>query len=117
MSDIWGNMDVAPVNTGYQRNVVFQKKITIENPGESKWILIPDQINCVDVTLSFSGGASGKMQTTTDEIIDIKNDNAVPVDWPFGTVEETFQAGCLPVSGIRAVQEGAGIMIVTVRAQ
>lgn len=93
----------------------FEDEINLNAPGESDWIIIPAIINVITVTVSFTGGASGKMQTTTDP-----NDNfssAVSVDWPFGEKSETFSATCKPVSGLRAVQVGTGTMKITIRTQ
>ena len=113
----WQDMDVVPVNTGYQRDVCFQKEITLMEDGTSDWIVIPDQINDISVTISFTGGAAGKVQTTTDSLFVIKNGSPYPVDWPYGVVNYLFKDSCYPVSGMRIIQIGSGTMRMTMRAQ
>jgi hypothetical protein len=94
----------------------WEKEIILNTLGESKWIIIPEKIKVIDVTVSFSGGASGKMQTTTDLVDRIKNGSPVIIDWPFGIVNSNISKSCKPVSAMRAVQASAGIMKITMRA-
>ena len=110
-------MNVVPVNNGNQGFTAWEHEISLIAPGNSAWVLIPDQINRIDVTLSFTGGSSGKMQTTTEKIDTIKNGLPIAIDWPFGSIDVSRSESCKPVSAIRAVQEAAGTMKVTIRAQ
>jgi len=70
------------------------------------------------VTVSFTGGATGKVQTTTDPLGTVKNGTPDPVDWSIGTVASTTQDSLNgAVTAFRAVQESAGTMKMTARAQ
>jgi len=95
----------------------WEKKIELSSPGESEWIIIPEKVKFIPVTVSFTGGATGKMQTSTDLVYDIKTGSPVPIDWPYGLVAINQTKVCLPVAGMRAVQVGTGTMKVTMRAQ
>lgn len=113
----WQDMDVAQVNTGYQQEVSFQKEIELTAIGISDWIIIPDQIQLISVTVSFSGGAAGKMQTTTNLVHIVKTGNPVPIDWDFGVISEARSERCKPVTAMRAEQTSPGVMSVSMRAQ
>lgn len=95
----------------------WEYEINLNSPGESEWIIIPEKINTIDVTISFTGGATGKMQTSTDKVDIIENGSPVPIDWDFGIISDNRSEGCDPVAGIRAVQIAAGTMRVSIRAQ
>lgn len=113
----WENMEVAQINTGYQRQVAFEKEINLTGVSVSNWIIIPDQIQKIDVTISFSGGATGKIQTSTDKVNVVKTGSPVLIDWPFGTVSENIARACKPVTAMRGVQETSGDMKLTMRTQ
>lgn len=113
--------NVVPINTGSQRQAAWQAKTLLNKSENGDWCLIPDNVNSVQVTVSFTNGASGKVQATTDLVEDIKNENdIIPVDWIWGEVEETLQDTCKPPSALRAVmiQNGnSGTMKMTLRGQ
>lgn len=110
-------MDVCGENTGDARKVAWEKEIDLAAPGNSDWLLIPDEVQGLSVTLSFSGGGSGKVQTTTDVLNTVKTGSPVTVDWPAGEVSSTTQDFCVPVTAIRLVQINAGTAKMTVRCQ
>jgi hypothetical protein len=118
---VWQNMEVAPLNSGYQRQVAFQKKITLDIKGVTPWVLIPDQVVSVQVTVEFTGGASGNVEATTELIEEIKNENVMDgVQWDLGEVSTRSQDTASPPTAIRGVmtQQGVnGTMIITMRAQ
>ena len=59
----------------------------VREVGPGKSILIPNDVKNVSVTISFSGGAQGKIQTSTDTISDIETGvSDVWIDAPFGIV-------------------------------
>lgn len=95
----------------------WEDEINLDSPGESEWIIIPEKINIITVTISFSAGASGKVQISTDKIDTIENGIPIAVDWPFGVVSTNQSKSCRPVAGMRAVQVGTGTMKMTLRAQ
>jgi hypothetical protein len=110
-------MDVCGENTGDARKVAWEKEVNLVASGNSDWILVPDEVQGLSVTLSFTGGGSGKMQSTTDKLDTVKNGSPVAVDWPLGEVSSNTQDFCLPVTAIRAVQINAGTLKMTARAQ
>ena len=95
----------------------YEYEINLDAPGNSDWIIIPERVRHISVTVTFESGATGKIQTTTDRVDTIRNGNPVAIDWPFGIVSTNQTKVCRPCSGIRAVQVGAGTMKVTLRAQ
>jgi hypothetical protein len=95
----------------------WEDEVNLSAPGSSDWIIIPEKVRGVSVTVSFTGGATGKMQATTDRVNTIETGTPVAVDWPFGIVSVTTQRRVKACSGLRAVQVGTGTMKVTFRGQ
>ncbi len=95
----------------------FEYEILLSAAGESDWVLIPDKIRSISVTLSFTGDASGKIQTTTDGVNTVKNGSPTECDWPFGEVNSISSQVCRPVTAMRAVMSGTGTLKVSMRAQ
>lgn len=79
-------------------------------PGVSPWILIPDRTLKVAITLSFSGGGTAKVQTTTNKVITVQTGSPVAVDWDHGTVSTIIQDSCDPCTAIRVEQVGVGVV-------
>lgn len=111
------NLQVAKTEYSRGEPRAFEIEINLDAPGFSEWIIIPEQVVTIAVTVSFTSGGTGKVQATTDKVYEIKTGTPEGVDWPFGIVDDTFQAACIPPSAIRAEQVGSGSMIMTVRAQ
>lgn len=105
--------------TGYSigQDRSFEIEINLTSAGNSEWIIIPEKIRFISVTVSFTGGATGKIQTTTDKVDTIRNGSPIAIDWRFGEVTNNRTEVCKPVSGLRAVQIESGTMKVTIRAQ
>ena len=112
----WQELQQAQILSGDERMPAWEIEVNLSAAGNSDWYLIPDKVDNISVTVSFTGGATGKVQTCTDKVDVIKNGTPVPVDWPFGLVAITTQKACWPPSGIRAVQVGAGTMKLSIRA-
>jgi hypothetical protein len=110
-------MNVCGENTGDPRKVAWESEINLAAPGNSDWILIPDEVQGLSVTLSFAGGGTGKVQTTTDILNTVKSGSPIVVDWPAGEVGVTTQDFCVPVTAIRLVQVNAGTAKMTARCQ
>lgn len=110
-------MNVAQINTGFQRTVAWEANIQLTSAGESDWIIVPDNVDGVQVQVSFTGGGSGKIQATLSPVATIKSGSPVPEDWDFGEVSTTIIESCEPVSALRAVQINAGAMTINMRAQ
>ena len=118
MGDVWKKMEVAPVNEGVQNIFAWEFQENLIASGNGAWIIIPDEVAGVAVTVSFASGGTGKVQTTTDKVAFVKAGSSVVVkDWDLGTVSGTTQDYCKPCTAIRAVQIASGTMQITVRAQ
>ena len=110
-------MNAAQTEYSIGQDRSWEYEINMDTPGNSEWVIIPEKIRLISVTISFQGGASGKMQTSTDKVDTIKTGSPVSIDWPFGEVNTNQTKVCKPCSGIRAVQINTGIVKITLRAQ
>jgi hypothetical protein len=118
MPDTNVNMDVAPINVGNQSNFAFQKTVNLAAGGNSPWIILPDEIKSFSVTVSFTGGGTGYVETTTDALETVQSGTGIiGKTWDVGTVGTTTQGAALPCTAVRAVQVNAGTMKMSVRAQ
>lgn len=112
------SMTQVPVQ-GEASDLAWQASDALAGAGNGKAIIIPDGVNTVAVTVVPSGGASAKVQATTDLINLVEQESAsvVWVDWDAGLVSANTQDYCVPVTAIRLVQSGAGASTLSVRAQ
>ena len=111
------NLQVAKTEYSRGEPRAFEIEINLDAPGFSEWVIIPEQIDIISVTVSFTGGATGKMQTTTDLVYTIKTGSPTAEDWPYGEISVSVTKTCKPCSGMRAAMSGSGTMRVTIRAQ
>lgn len=97
----------------------FEYEETLVAIGNGKTILMPDDVSSVVVTATFSAGASGYIEATSDVVQKVKNEdpNLQWIIWDSGTVDITTQDYCIPPTALRMVQVGAGEMTMTMRAQ
>ena len=102
---------------GGTRLNAFEYEQTLSGLSTGEAILIPSDISRLSVTLSFSGGAGGYVEATTDKVEKILTGTADYKQWPKGTVSTITQDSCFPPSGIRAVQTAAGILKMSLRGQ
>lgn len=111
------NMDAAQTNYSIGQDRSWEKEVVLDSAGSSVWVIIPEKTRLISVTVSFAGGAEGKVQTSTDLVDVVKNGFPVAVDWPFGYVSGNRTEVTKVVSAIRAVQRLSGTMTMTLRAQ
>lgn len=111
----WQELKQAQVLSGDAKWPAWEGEIDLSAPGFSDWLLIPDKIQNVSVTITFTLGATGKVQTTTDIVSTIKTGTPLAIDWPFGVVGVDTQKACYPPSGIRIFQIAPGTMNFTIR--
>lgn len=97
--------------------VAFEFSETRNSAGNGSAVLIPSDIKSLTVTVSFTGGATGYVEATTDRLSSVKNDTAIWVPWRAGTVSTTTQDKCCPPSAIRMVMIGTGTMLMSMRGQ
>ena len=102
---------------GGTRLEAFEAEAVLASAGASDFVLIPSDVQSVSATLSFTGGASGFVEATTDKIETIRNGSPVWLMWSKGQVSSTTQDSAYPPSAIRAVQVGSGTTLLSVRAQ
>ena len=96
----------------------YEGEFALKGQGTGEWVLLPSDVQSIAVTISFSDGGRGKVQTTTDIRINVENDNVISVDWPLGVVDSTIQDFVIPVTALRLVQTSTeGSSKLTVRAQ
>ena len=93
----------------------FEYSSTLVNAGEGPWVLVPNGVDSVAVTLAVSAG-EGKIQISNDLDSVIRNSIPVSVDWPLGSVVSTVEDVCSPVSAIRQVNI-SGTTTLQMRAQ
>ena len=99
----WRDLDIAPVLDISARDIFAWEGLEIlEAPGEGAWFIIPAGCNSIQMTLIPTNG-SGKLQTTTDKVNEIKYGNPSAIDWPSGVITDPKQDYCLPVSAIRQI--------------
>lgn len=102
---------------GGTRLEAFEADIDLSAAGTSDYVLIPSDVNNVTVTVSFTGGAEGYIEATTDKIEKVLVGTAVWITWTQGQVSSDTQDSAYPPTALRAVQVGAGTMHTSVRAQ
>lgn len=110
-------MQVAQILTGTGDLRAWEYEINLDSDTEFEILLIPDKINIVTLSVSFSGGAGVKIYNSTDRISEVKLGSPVFIEWPFGTVLDNGVYACLPTSAIKIEQIGSGTVKVSVRAQ
>lgn len=113
-------MQVATVRpTGRDHKFAYEIEIVSSGFGLSKWVLIPEDVASITITISFENGGRAKIQTTTDLLQKVKNgENLTPVDWTLGVVNNTIQDSVVPVTAIRLMQTSiTGNSKMTLRAQ
>ena len=108
---------VTEPSVGRDRKFAYEQEVSLIGVGNSDWILIPEDVNSIAVSLLVSGGGKGKVQATTNSIADVIADNATGIDWDFGEVSVNTQDVGFPPTAIRLVQTFAGTVSLKVRAQ
>ena len=75
---------------GEETRSSFEAHETLVATGNGQWILIPTGVQSVAITLDATLGI-GKIQVSSDSLIDIKNDIASKVmDWDAGIVTNAY---------------------------
>lgn len=78
----------------------------LDSPGNGEWILIPYARNGqreAAVTLSGTATWSGRVEGTNSPVSDVRNDTAVAVAWPDGTVNTATNRILFTFTAIRQV--------------
>ena len=94
---------------GEQKEMAWEYEVTLSSVTTSDAILLPRGINGGVTTISFTGTAEGKVQSTSSSFNTIRNGTAIWVDWDAGVVTVTTQdAFSPPPTAIRLNQTSAG---------
>jgi hypothetical protein len=94
----------------------WEQELTSDKKGISDYIVVPHNIGLITVTVSFGGGGSGYVETTTARNYQVsENDDVVWEKWPPGYVATTRRWVFAPCTAIRIVQKTSGIMKMTAR--
>ncbi len=85
-------VNIPEYQAGRIDSIAFEYDDTLTSAINGNSVIIPTNINKGAVTLQITGGGSGKIQTTTNLLQDVIDDNGVVwVDWDSGTVAATTQ--------------------------
>jgi len=112
------DFEVVQVRSGGVKTFAFEYEESLSSSGNGDWLLIPDDMSGISVTVQASGGATAKVQTTIDPLSVVKSGTGITaVDWDYGEVTTPTQDYAMPVTAIRLVQSGSGTTKMTVRCQ
>ena len=97
------SMQVATEPTvGRDRKFAYEQEVSLIAPGNSDWILIPEDITSVAVTL-FVTDCEATVEATTDSIRAVIADTAEGLEWDLGRVRGSVQNRACPVTAVRMV--------------
>lgn len=114
----WAIMDVDSLcSTGGPHDIAYYKNLSLNSPGSSVWVLIPEGIDIVSVMVIPAGGASAIVEYTLERSLDVKEGVPVYMEWPLGEVTEISSDFCVPVTAIRLTQKNSGTARLKMRAQ
>jgi hypothetical protein len=105
-------------NVGTIRNKRYEYDETLVSDTNGNPLIIPENVNIIAVTVSATDSGSGKIQTTTNKLQDVINDNnLVWVDWDAGDVVGVIQDFAPPVTAIRLVRSSGTVRMMIVAGQ
>lgn len=110
-------MEVAPVGYGAGGRFAYEVSVALAAAGDSDDFLVPPDVNQVAFTVKPAGGATGKVQVTTDKVSIVKAGTADWTDWDLGAVSSIKSDASVPVTAFRFVQANTGTLKGTARAQ
>jgi hypothetical protein len=111
------NMNVAPTRDGGEKGFAFEATDSLAAVSNGVSILIPDDINNINVVVELAAGASAKVQYTNNTVSEVKAGTETWIDWGAGAIAITTDDVFYPCTAIRLVQTFAGTCTLKVRAQ
>lgn len=110
MAHIFTIPNPVQVCAGYDNVNAYEEELNLSSESNSHWVMVPEDVSSISVTISFTGGGRGKVQTSTDLFRKVQSGSLeiVPVDWSLGVVEDTIQDQVVPVTALRLVQTSSG---------
>lgn len=112
------DMQVVTVrNTGRDRKFAYEYSVSLSAPGVSAWVLIPEDVNYVDVSIMTEIEAYA--ESTNELLRNVQEDSGsiVGEKWSRGTVYGNSTDRSTPVTAVRLVQVGVGSCKMLVRSQ
>jgi hypothetical protein len=111
----WFYPTVIKTNAG--DGLSWEAEVSLTGVGGSDWIIVPDKVESVLVTVSFTGGAKGWVESTTDSLDTIKTGGVItPIVWKYGEVFVDTGTVLYPVRALRLFQTFAGGSKLTLKA-
>lgn len=120
MSEFCVLPDPSPVCAGFQNINVYEIEINLAKDGEeSKYIIIPGDVQEIVVTGYPTSGTKYNVFTTTDLYKNVINNSPdlVWTEWDIGETYYSNQDSCSNVTAIKVIQIGPGAVKFTSRMQ
>jgi hypothetical protein len=103
----WKDMQVSPA-PGAGGTAAYELEVSLATAGNSEWVIVPRGTDTVTITVVCTGGATAKIQTSTDTVYTVKSGTPTPVDWGAGATTGPLTEYTIRVTAWRLVQIGAG---------
>lgn len=120
MADNYILPDPSPVCAGFPNINVYEIEVNLTEPDqESKYIIVPADVQQIVVTASPSGDAEANVFTSTDLFKKVTTDDPelIWVEWDLGKVTRNEQDCCAKVTALKFVQTRVGATRFTARMQ
>ena len=111
MADNYVLHNPSPVCAGFPNINVYEIEINLKTAGEeSKYIIIPADVQEIVVTVDPKLNSTATVFATTDLYNNVKEDNPglTWVEWPSREIDSTFQDFCPKVTALKFKQIKAG---------
>ncbi len=93
---------VTEPSVGRDRKFAYEQEVSLASVGNSDWILMPEDVSSVAVTL-FVSDCEATVEATTDAIADVLDDTAEGLEWDLGRVRGSVQNRACPVTAVRMI--------------
>ena len=100
---------------GRDKKFAYEFVSELDAIGNGDWVLIPEDVNLIAVTLEVFDNVRAKIQATTDTIANIQTDVAIGIDWDIGETFVDQQDLCEGASAVRLIQNTTGNCKMSVR--
>jgi hypothetical protein len=119
MADYTIQMSVAGTQEAGARPFAFEYSQSLAAAGDTKYILIPDDIQNISITAQAAGaGTTATVYSSTDLISILKSGSGITwIPWAAGAVTTATASVFAPVTAIKMTQVGTGTSSVSMRCQ
>lgn len=107
MADNYILPDPSPVCTGFPNINVYEIEINLKEAGEeSKYVMVPGDVQEIVVTVEPKLNATATVFTTTDLFNKVKDDKPgiTWIEWELGEISTPFQDFCPKVTALKVKQ-------------